>query len=241
MCYNIKDMAGNESVLQGKKALVVGGTSSVGLETARALALRGALVTVSGRSWKPIVESDTRIGFCRADFQTGSVADTVESSGLGKLAGETDILVVCYGPFVRKSLHQTSASDWELLALHDYALPGMLVSLSLKGMLGRRFGRIVLFGGTRTDSVRNYSSNAAYAGAKTGISVIIKSVSAEYSESGITCNGLMPGFTRDPPPGTSCVSPGSLAEHALYLMEHGELNGVLLNVDKGWTPGKTTV
>ena len=147
-----------------------------------------------------------------------------------------DVLAVCYGPFVYKKLHETEAGDWERLALCDYALPGMLVSLVLPGMMERKFGRILLFGGTRTESVKNYANNAAYAGAKTGISVIIKSLSAEYCEYGITCNGIMPGFTRNAPAGTTCISPDALAGHAMYLFEHSEMNGVLLNVDRGWVP-----
>ena len=233
-------MAENESVLDGKKALVVGGTSSVGLAVAKALLRCGALVTVTGRTWNP-GEDEKDISFCRADFEESlalgkGCSEWFSDSVLPEKARNADVLAVCYGPFVYKKLHQTGASDWERLALCDYALPGMLVSLVLPGMMERKFGRILLFGGTRTDSVKNYSNNAAYAGAKTGISVIIKSVSAEYGKYGITCNGLMPGFTRNAPAGTSCISPEVLAEHALYLFGHPELNGVLMNVDRGWVP-----
>lgn len=83
--------------------------------------------------------------------------------------------------------------------------------------------------------MRGYRTNAAYAGAKTGISVITKSIAMEYAQYGITCNAVLPGFTSHAPEGTQTVSEHALAENAVSLMSKEELNGVLLNVDRGWS------
>lgn len=56
-------------------------------------------------------------------------------------------------------------------------------------------GRILLFGGTETHILRGFRTNAVYGAAKTGIMSLVKSVSMEYAQYGITANAVCPGFT----------------------------------------------
>ena len=227
--------------LNGKNALVVGGTSSVGLALAEQLSLCGAEVHATGTH---IPEPDAMTGgetdisnihFHIHDFEKNGIESVLEEP-FNSLLKKADILAVCYGPFVRKPIFETNAEDWKKLALMDYALPGLLVSESLKRMMNRRWGRIILFGGTRTDSIRNYKNVAAYSGAKTGLGVLVKSVAAEYRQYNITCNAILPGFTRNAPENAEPVTEAELAECALNFTLKPSFNGVLLNVDGGWTP-----
>lgn len=57
-------------------------------------------------------------------------------------------------------------------------------------------GVIVLFGGTKTDSVRGYKTNAAYASAKTGLAVFAKSLAREYAGKGVSVIMVCPGFVE---------------------------------------------
>ena len=175
------------------------------------------------------------MNFIYYDLQECPV-DAIGGHPIAKALCECDVLCVCTGPFIQKEMHLMSPSEWAFMALGNYALYGAAVSMALPKMMEKHFGRIVLFGGTRTESIRSYKTNAAYAGAKTGISVIVKSVASCYAQYGITCNAIMPGFTHDAPINTSIIEEERLAFHTLYLIEHPELNGVLLNVDKGWQP-----
>jgi len=119
---------------------------------------------------------------------------------VGRLAGALpalgpiDILAVAFGPFLRKSLAETGVEDWERLAILDLALPGALASALLPGMAERGWGRILLFGGTRTDGIRAYSTNAAYAAAKTGLAVLAKSLAVEGASRGVGCVLVCPGL-----------------------------------------------
>jgi NAD(P)-dependent dehydrogenase (short-subunit alcohol dehydrogenase family) len=123
--------------------------------------------------------------------ETGSVSRLISAlPGLGRI----DILAVAFGPFLRKSLAATSSSDWERLALLDLALPGALASALFPPMARRGWGRILLFGGTRTDGIRAYSTNAAYAAAKTGLAVLAKSLAAEGSGAGVGTVLVCPGL-----------------------------------------------
>lgn len=214
-----------------KNAVVIGGTSGIGFELAKILCKNECSVCVSGRH-DPCEQG---LEFIPADF-TGGHLDLDEFPPLREKLCKADILCVSYGPFVQKPLHLTTAQDWQTLALYDYALAGIAVSSVLPGMMERKFGRIVLFGGTRTESVRSYKTNAAYAGAKTAISVLVKSVSAEYRKYGVTCNAVLPGFVNGAKDKSDAVSALSVAQSAFFLIQNENLNGVLLNVDRGWQP-----
>lgn len=216
-----------------KNAVVIGGTSGIGFELAKILCKNECSVCVTGRH-DPKTQD---LEFIQTDFKSGkSLLDLNEFPQLREKLCEADILCVSYGPFVQKPLHLTTAQDWQTLALLDYALAGIAVSTVLPGMMERKFGRIVLFGGTRTESVRSYKTNAAYAGAKTAISVLVKSVSAEYRKYGVTCNAVLPGFVNGAKDKSDAVSALSVAQSAFSLIQNENLNGVLLNVDRGWQP-----
>lgn len=223
--------------LFGKKAVVIGGTSSIGLATSILLAKQNIKVTAFGRNPPEISNETKNISFKQFNLESFFSPENLNSENPFITEVKTaDIIINCYGPFLQKPLEDVSLKEWESLALANYALPGSLISLALPNMIKNKFGRIILFGGTRTESVKAYKTNAAYAGAKTGTAVLVKSVASQYESFGITCNQIMPGFTRNCPPTTTPVSNEMLAEKVYFLISNPELNGVLLNVDRGWNP-----
>ncbi|MCR5762508.1 MAG: SDR family oxidoreductase [Treponema sp.] len=218
----------NNSFVCGKKALVIGGTSGIGLCVSKILAEKGAAVYVCG-THNPEVSG---LNFISCNFEHNGLQE-LEHGQLKIILEECSILCVCYGPFVQKRLHDTTFKDWQRMALLDYALPGIAVSKALVGMMKKKLGSILLFGGTRSESPRACTTNAAYLGAKTGLDVIVKSVAREYGIYGICCNAILPGFTSNAPEGY-LSDPFQIAEKAVYVIEQRDLNGVFLNVDYGW-------
>ena len=212
---------GYNTNMEDKKALVFGGTSGIGKELAQLLKDEGCSVTVTGNS-----RQNKNALYAPAD---GIISMALENNSFGpeldQHISSCDILCLCYGPFVQKPLHETLPSDWEKVAMHDYALNGMLLSAALPHMMERRFG------GTRTESVRVCRTNAAYAGAKTGLSVLVKSVGECYGNYNITCNGILPGYVTSVPQGKKAMSALTVAKEALRLIKSPTLNGLLLNVE----------
>jgi 3-oxoacyl-[acyl-carrier protein] reductase len=188
--------------LEGRRALVIGGTGGIGRAAALELGARGAFVIVHGGASCERLDSTLAAlkssgagadGFLlKLESAAGNVSRFVD--GLSAF-GRVDILVVAFGPFTRSSLSGTKAADWERLALLDLALPGALCSALLPGMLERGWGRILLFGGTRTDTIRPCATNAAYASAKAGLAILVKSLAAEGAarnvSSVLACPGLV--------------------------------------------------
>ncbi len=191
--------------LRGRSAFVLGGTGGLGRQTARALGLRGASLDIHGKEDGKLAAAlaDFRGAGIRADGTAGALETLGDAEPLLARAARADILVAAWGPFLRKALHETTLEDWRLVSDFDLALPGALASAAVEGMRKRGWGRVLLFGGTRTDGIRGFRTNAAYAAAKTGLGVLAKSIAAEYARDGVAALALCPGFV-----GTEYLPPG---------------------------------
>ncbi len=235
----------------GRRALVVGGSGGIGRAVALELAARGASIVLHGGSSGPRLEAALEeLGAAGAEA-TGFLLDIDRPSRLIDMLpslGPLDILAAAYGPFLVKSLAETSAAEWERLALLDLALPGALASALLPSMSARGWGRILLFGGTRTDRLRPYSTNAAYAAAKSGLASLVKSIAAESAGSGVGCVLACPGFVDTEyldeaerkrlaalSPGGRLLKPADIARAAVGLIasEPCVASGSVVSLDGG--------
>ncbi len=236
--------------LAGRRAFILGGTGGIGRHIARALGLRGARLDLHGREGRKL---DSALAeFRGAGIEAEGSAFSLDSlAGTGPLldrAGAADILVAAWGPFLQKPLHETAPEEWEAAVAFNLALPGALVSAALPGMRSRRWGRILLLGGTRTDGIRGFRTNAAYAAAKTGLGVLAKSIALEYARDGIAALVLCPGFVRTEyltpetleglaakTPGGSLTDPGVFGDLAADLLcrDPPLWNGGILTADEG--------
>lgn len=225
---------------QGKKAVVIGGTGGLGRPLTVRLIEAGAQVVAIGRSGNSIDGCET---------VTLDIDNPENLAILLKRVCSADILCLVTGPFLQKPLHETGFEEWERMARMNLALPGSLVSSALPHMMGKKWGRILLFGGTRTDRIRGFKTNAAYAAAKTGLSSLVRSVAEQYSALGITCNAVCPGLCETEylsegfkkelsgkNPDGHLISSEEIADSALFLLKTASCNGVLLPMDKAWSP-----
>jgi len=237
------------SPLSGRKALVIGGTGGIGRAVALALAEKGAELTIHGGSSVERLDNTlkaVRKMGAKADGFLLEIDSPAAAEEIIKRYPDPDILVCAWGPFKRGKLKDLDREFWQKMTENNLIFPGILVSLAIKGMIKRKWGRILLFGGTNTDTIRGFTSTAAYSAAKTALGVIAKSAAKSAGSSGVSCNVLCPGLTdteysspellrynREKSPGGSPLKPEDLAKTAIGILLNPCLNGIIIPADNG--------
>ena len=238
-----------EKVFSGKKALIVGGTGGIGRAIALALAERGAELWIHGGSSEERLQNTLRIV-----KENGGIAEGflyyIDNPGAANeilsRAPAPDILICAWGPFKRGKLEALDSEFWHNMVMGNLIFPGALVSLALPEMLKKKWGRILLFGGTNTDIIRGFTTTAAYSSAKTGLGVIAKSAAKIGVNQGLSCNIVCPGLTdteyldqdglkynREHSPGGKALEPGEIARLCMVILENPGINGAIIPIDKG--------
>ena len=233
----------------GKKALVIGGSGGIGKAVALGLAELGAELTVHGGSSRERLE--TTVAAIRAVGGKANgfllhIEDPSAAEQIFTRSPPPDILVCAWGPFEQGKIETLDSEFWKNMVESNLIFPGILVSLALRGMMERNWGRILLFGGTNTDNIRGFYTTTAYSAAKTALGVIAKSAAQAAGSHGVTCNVVCPGFTeteytseeqmryyREKSPLKGPMSTGELAATALAILGNPCLNGALIPADQG--------
>jgi NAD(P)-dependent dehydrogenase (short-subunit alcohol dehydrogenase family) len=156
------------------------------------------------------------------------------------------MLICAWGPFKQGTLEDMEAEDWQHLVENNLTFPGILVSSVLGDMMNRRWGRILLFGGTNTDTIRGFRTTAVYSAAKTALGTLAKSVARRAGPLGVSCNLICPGLTdteytgealraynSERSPGAEVLKPEDIAKIALGVLENPQINGGIIPVDRG--------
>jgi len=185
--------------LSGKTALVTGATGGIGGAIARALHAQGATVAISGTR-REVLDAMAAELRERVHVIPGDLAnkDSVEAlvPKAEELMGRLDILVANAGINRDNLLVQLRDEDWEQVLNVNLTATFRLVRAAVKGMMRRRFGRVI--GITSVVGVTGNAGQSNYTATKAGMIGMIKSVAAEYAKRGVTANCVAPGFITSP-------------------------------------------
>ncbi|MBL8807700.1 MAG: 3-oxoacyl-[acyl-carrier-protein] reductase [Rhodospirillales bacterium] len=185
--------------LSGKCALVTGASGGIGGAIAEALVAAGAKVALSGTRVEPLEALKAKLG-ASAFVCPGDLGDAAATEKLFKDAeaalGQVDILVNNAGLTRDGLAMRMKDEDWQKVIDVNLSAGFRLSRAALRGMMKRKWGRIV--GITSIVGVTGNPGQANYAAAKAGMIGMSKALAQEVASRGITVNCVAPGFIVSP-------------------------------------------
>ncbi len=185
--------------LSGLNALVTGATGGLGGQIARALHAQGATVGISGTRAEALEALAKELGE-RVHILPCNLGDKDAVEALVPAAeaamGQVDILVNNAGITRDGLFMRMKDEDWEQVINVNLTSAFRLARACMRGMMKRRFGRIISI--TSVVGVTGNPGQGNYAASKAGMIGMSKSLAAEVASRGITVNCVAPGFIESP-------------------------------------------
>jgi 3-hydroxybutyrate dehydrogenase len=247
--------------LSGKRALVTGSTSGIGLAIARALAAEGAEVVLNGfGDVAEIAKLCEELGATHVD------ADLSKQAGVEALmagAGPIDVLVNNAGMQHVAPVEEFPPEKWDAIIALNLSAAFHTARLAVPHMKAQGWGRIIATASAHSLAASPFKS--AYVAAKHGIAGLTKVLALELAEHGVTANCISPGYVWTPlvenqipdtmaargmtreqvlnevllakQPTRKFVQPEEVAALAVFLCreEAQNINGANYSIDGGWT------
>lgn len=247
--------------LEGKRALVTGSTSGIGLAIARALASEGAKVVLNGFG-----DEGEIADLCEELGATHSGADLTDVAQIETMmaeAGGVDILVNNAGMQHVAPVEEFPVAKWNTIIALNLTAAFHTTRLAVPGMKEEGWGRIINTASAHSKVASPFKS--AYNSAKHGLDGFTKTIALELAEHGVTANCISPGYVWTPlvenqipdtmkargmtreevindillakQPTKKFVQPEELGALAVFLCrdEAQNVNGANWSVDGGWT------
>jgi len=185
--------------LTGKTALVTGASGGLGQAIARALHRQGAIVALSGTRREQLeslaTELETNVHVLPCDLSDPNAVESLVPAAEAAL-GSLDILVNNAGITRDNLFMRMKDEEWDTVLAVNLTASFRLARASLKGMMKRRYGRII--GITSVVGVTGNAGQGNYAAAKAGMIGMSKSLAMEVASRNVTVNCVAPGFIESP-------------------------------------------
>ena len=185
--------------LSDKVALITGASGGIGMSIVKKLKQCGAKLIISGTRKNVLNDLASELG---NDVKT-IITDLNNKDDVLNLAkeaeasfGHIDILINNAGISADTLFLRMKDDEWDQVINVNLSAPMRLTRQVIKGMLKRRYGRVIFI-----SSVVGYSGNAGqsnYAASKSALVGFTKSIALEVASRGITCNLIAPGFISTP-------------------------------------------
>ena len=247
--------------LEGKRALVTGSTSGIGLAVARALRAEGAEVILNGFGDEgEIANLCDELG---ATHSAANLLDVGEIEAMMAEAGDIDILINNAGVQHVSPVEDFPQDKWNAIIGLNLNAVFHTTRLAVPGMKARGWGRIINTASAHSKTASPFKS--AYNASKHGVDGFTKTIALELAQTGVTANCISPGYVWTPliegqipdtmkarglsreavindvllakQPTKKFVQPEEIGALAVFLCreEAGNVTGANWSIDGGWT------
>ena len=188
--------------LNGRVAVVTGGSSGIGRAIATALGRAGASVVLVARRQEELVATTSELASfgARASWVSADLATRDGARAAGERAaevfGEPDILGNSAGGNLRPPRDELGEDVWDATMAVNLEAPYLLGQRFGPRMAARGFGRIIHI--TSQQAHRAFVQSGAYGVSKGALESLARSQAEAWSPYGVTCNTLVPGFVMTP-------------------------------------------
>jgi NAD(P)-dependent dehydrogenase (short-subunit alcohol dehydrogenase family) len=186
--------------LNGRSAIVTGGASGIGRACAIRLAREGARITIGDIRDEGAAETAefVRAAGGEAVAVHCDISDEEQVEALATKAidayGRLDVLVANAGISTRAPLHELDLADWERVLRVNLTGTFLCARAALRRMLAQGQGGSIVTIGSVQSVVISGSGAASYKASKGGILMLTRSIAAEYADTGIRANCVLPGW-----------------------------------------------
>lgn len=188
--------------LDGKVALVTGGTYGIGFAIAEALHEAGAKIVYNCSSEKSMQTGIENYKNANIDAK-GYICDVTKEDQVKEMLADieknfctVDILVNNAGIIKRIPMDTMSVEEFRQVVDVDLIAPFIMAKAVIPGMIKKGHGKIINICSMMSELGRETVS--AYAAAKGGLKMLTKNICSEYGEHNIQCNGIGPGYIATP-------------------------------------------
>jgi gluconate 5-dehydrogenase len=208
--------------LDGRTAVVTGGSSGIGRAMAVALGRAGARIVLIARRPEPLAATVAELAYhgVTAASEPADLADraaltaTVHTILSGY--GLPDVLVNAAAINLRPPLSELTEADWDATLAANLTAPFLLGQAFGPRMADRGRGRILNV--VSQQAFRAYGNSGAYGVSKAGLVALTRSQAEAWSARGVCCNAIAPGVVRTPLTEQVFADPATVAAHAARSM-----------------------
>lgn len=208
--------------LDGRTAVVTGGSSGIGRGIASALARAGASTVIVARDEGRIDDTvqELRADGCRVAGAVGDLSSRAGIHAAGEAAavpfGEPDILVNSAGINIRPPYAEITEDDWDATMTVNALAPFLLGQRYARGMAERGYGRLIHISSQQAH--RAFVGSGVYGASKGAVESLMRSEAEAWGGTGVTSNTLVPGFVLTPLNARLQQDPAKVAELAARTM-----------------------